>query len=169
MSYRVWPCNVNFAKHRIWQSYGNPTKGESNTLPTDMNQKRDRVRNLVSTTLWKHYCNLPTGFATERIVEATRTKYENGAMVPINPAPSDWVDQVQAELKSMINAAGEAANNFIMGPEPHTAPAEEAVLVYWRELAVWLMHFGPYKGKTRDLGLLAEVLGVAEKGTFWKG
>ena len=38
-----------------------------------------------------------------------------------------------------------------------------------RELAVLVIHHGPHKGERHQLGVLAELLGLAEKGAFWKG
>lgn len=38
-----------------------------------------------------------------------------------------------------------------------------------RGLAVLSVHRASYRGRRQELGVLAEVLGLEEKGTYWKG
>ena len=150
-------CHIAGQEHKIQK------------LRDAITQKRAEFYDLYTNVLWKHYCDLPNGVASSAVVEATATIYDRGVTVPVRKAPRSWTKEVQAAVESMMDAAGVKAANSIMGWEHRTARSKEELLVAWRELAVWLVHHGAYKARIRELGVLAELLGLEEKGTFWKG
>lgn len=138
-------------------------------LAAMLREKRKEAYNLCSKVLWKHYCNLPKGHLPDRILEITKTEAKDGAMVPVLPAPQSWVEEVQNRIAKMVGDAGEAVIERILGVIGSGDLITDAShLRYWRELAMWLLHHGPYRRNTAELGLLGEVLGFEERGTFWQ-
>ena len=131
-------------------------------------RRRASAEHLYTKVLWRSYCNLPNGLASPATVDATAMVYERGRMVPICEAPKSWVTELKARVSDMIESAGAPVVESIMGSDNSGAQVGEKILVPWRELAVWVLHHGSYKRKKAKLGLLAEVLGLVEKGTFWK-
>lgn len=119
--------------------------------------------------LWKHYCNLPKGRSSDAVIAITQTTYKRGAMVPVHSAPQSWIDEILSRLTRMMKDAGEEVVNSIIGPNGLQTSSDLNDLAHWRELAKWLLHHGPYKRRKAELGILAEVLGFEEKGTFWDG
>ena len=131
--------------------------------------KREAADKLYSKVLWRAYCTLPNGAAPLVVMEATRTEYYRGEMVPVFPAPQDWIDEVRRRVSNLMNAAGNEVSHFAMGPGDPDGGCDEKILVPWGQLAVWAVHKGPLKGRRSDLGVLAELVGLEKKGTYWKG
>lgn len=132
-------------------------------------EQREEARDLCAGVLWKHYCNLPKGQSSDVALEMTRTVYQDGAMVPIRSAPDSWVDEVQSRIVKMVGDAGEDMVQATVGPENcGTLILETGHLVFWRDLAQRLLYGGSYRGNKAEFGLMAEVLGLVERGTFWQ-
>lgn len=119
--------------------------------------------------LWRDYCRLPKGEATPAVVDQTSTYYNNGEMVPVHPAPKEWVVEMRLRINRLSCAAGGAKLREMRGADGSGLRFEEGTMVAWRKLAVWVLHHGAYKRSREELGVLAEVLGLEEKGHFWKG
>lgn len=138
-------------------------------LAAMLRDKRAEAHDLCGKVLWKHYCNLPKGSSSDAAQEIAQTHFVHGAMVPVHSAPKGWIDEVQTHIAKMTEDAGEELTESIIGPTNSghliTEPGD---LVYWRELARRLLYGGPYKGNKAELGVLAEILGLVERGTFWK-
>ena len=75
----------------------------------------------------------------------------------------------------MLAAAGKELTDFIGTPgnaAPRAQVREQDVrrlLMQWGELALWMIHYGPFRGKAGPLGVLGEVLGLVGKGVVWRG
>jgi hypothetical protein len=120
--------------------------------------------------MWRQYCLLPSGNATEAVIELTRMRYDdNIKLQPVHAAPDEWVDKVISTVEDMAEASredGEASKILLTGGIYKTS--EDKVLKTYRELALWLLS-GPWRGERQRLGVLAEVLGLEVKGTYWAG
>ncbi|KAK4550028.1 hypothetical protein LTR36_002995 [Oleoguttula mirabilis] len=127
------------------------------------------ITDFCEQALWKLYCQLPTGESTATVRELTSMYYDNGRMVPIHPAPKEWVAEIRSRLVKMTGAAGKEKIAEMRGPDGASLRYNEQSVVAWRKLAVWLLHRGAYKRKREELGVLAEVLGLEEKGRVWRG
>ena len=132
-------------------------------------QKRAENEGLLMEVLWRHYCLLPNGSASEDVIQATRTTFEGGRSIPLYKAPEEWIHAIQKNVEDMMHAAGKKVTDFVILPTHSAMEMNESILKPWRDIALWLVHRGPYKGRRRELGVLAEVLGLEEKGTIWKG
>ena len=119
--------------------------------------------------LWKIYCQLPSGEANRAVTELTSMYYDNGRMIPIHPAPQEWINMTAVRMFNLVNAAGNEKLREYQGPDGAGLKYDERSMVAWRKLTVWMLHHGPYKRKREELGVLAEVLGLEEKGRIWKG
>lgn len=126
------------------------------------------VTKFCEEVLWKQYCQLPAGEAPARLQELTSMYYENGRMLPSHPAPKVWVTEIRSRLVKMTAAAGEKKIKEMRGPDGASLIYSEQSMVAWRKLAVWIINHGAYKGKREELGVLAEVLGLEEKGSIFK-
>lgn len=131
-----------------------------------MREESMNLRVFCETYLWSHYCLLPHGSATAAVREITATYNNEGKVKPIHPAPHDWTTTVVIQLQKMILSAGNAKETEYF---QNGIRYNQRYLAATRELAVWMLHHGKYKGQLQTMGLLAEVLGLEEKGTFWKG
>ncbi len=131
--------------------------------------KIEEKRELYETVLWQHYCLLPnTEDTPDFVVEATRTEYDEGKTMPVYEAPKEWLDEVTMRVGRMMDAAGEEMAEYCMqGSKSYTDP-HEALLMSWREMALWIVSHGAYRGRREELGVLAEVVGLSEKGRFWR-
>ncbi|KAK5120387.1 hypothetical protein LTR85_006326 [Meristemomyces frigidus] len=132
-------------------------------------RQQHNVTDFCEKVLWKLYCQLPAGEASAAVRELTSMYYDNGKMISIHPAPKEWVAEIRSRLVKMTAAAGEEKIGEMRGPDGASLRYNEQSMVAWRKLAVWMLHHGPYKKKRAELGVLAEVLGLEEKGRVWKG
>lgn len=135
-------------------------------LDQDIKKKEEEQRRQCEVILWRQYCLLPNGDAPSAVVKATEMKFKNVKMVPVHPAPQSWVDEVMKNVLDMEEAGAE--KDYEQPWLADCSDENERILKPWRELAVWLIHHGPYKGRMSELGVLGEVLGFVEKGMFWK-
>lgn len=119
-----------------------------------------------------HYCQLPNGQSSKAVITITETlQTSQGTTRPINGAPEGWVEEVKARLTKMTKDADTRILSAILGANEQVKCAYLKDLAQWREIAVWMLHRGAYRGLTAKaaLGILAEVLGLEEKGTVWDG
>ncbi|KAK3714729.1 hypothetical protein LTR37_007709 [Vermiconidia calcicola] len=128
-------------------------------------QKRAEANELYKTVLWRQYCILPNENAPQAVIRATETKFSEGTMRPIYSPPWAWVVEVMQNIEDMREVTGNEMEECLARPDADT-PVNERILTPWRELAVWLLHHGPYKGRREKLGLLGEVLGLEVKGKY---
>ncbi|KAK5134657.1 hypothetical protein LTR08_006313 [Meristemomyces frigidus] len=124
------------------------------------------VTAFVEEVLWKQYCQTPC--MPEAATELTSMYYDEGVMLPIHPPPKEWVVEVRLRVVRLTAAAGDERIRALRGADGVGLRYDEASLVAWRELAVWVVNRGAWKRKRAELGVLAEVLGLEDKGTFWK-
>ena len=129
-------------------------------------QKRAEANELYKTVLWRQYCILPNEYAPQAVIQATETKFSEGTMRPIHSPPWAWVVEVMQNIEDMREATGNEMEESLARPDADT-PVNERILTPWREVAVWLLHHGSYKGCRERLGLLGEVLGLEVKGKYW--
>jgi hypothetical protein len=133
-------------------------------------QRVDQKRQGMIGVLWNQYCILPNNNAPQAVIDATATRFVNGRMIPFHVAPGAWVDEILAAMEAMAEAAKE--DDYASTILPNTGAyhyENDKILTPYRELAVWMIHHGPWEGQRDKLGVLAEVLGLEVKGTYWKG
>ena len=128
---------------------------------------QQNIRTLCEGAMWKTYCDLPGSDAPEAVREATKTEfnYTQACMVPVSKAPDSWVDEMALCIGKMLEASGTQKALELLKAQADVARP----LKMWREEAVRLLHHGGFKRKREELGVLLEVLGLEEKGKFWKG
>ena len=153
--------------HRTAQGVANRTKAKRARDTLDHSQEDAYGR--AAEDIWRHYCDLNSGSASSAVIAATRMEYKQGRMVPVHAAPQTWVEELQARVNKMMQVAGPKLADFVTSSETFGPQTTESVLRQWRALAMYLVHHGPYKGKRSELGLLGEVIGLEEKGTYWTG
>jgi len=133
-----------------------------------LEQDEETVDMLISTSLWKHYCLLPDEGNSETISSITKIEYKLGAAIPVYAAPEMWVAQTRSGLLKMIYDAGEEAAGDYLVAGNRAGVSALTDLVGWLDLAMWLLYRGPYRGRTRELGVVGELLGLLGKGTSWE-
>ena len=131
----------------------------------------EKLKAVVTDHFWKGYCDLPEGKASPAVLELTSRYYSNGGMVPIHPAPASWIDEVLARLHELISPANRQLVKRVVGRNPSALSISQPDLLRrgLGEVAVLKIHHGSPKGTKKNLGVLAEVLGLEEKGTYWHG
>ena len=142
------------------------------TLTHIVRQRRAELNRFCAQTLWMHYCRLPNGRSSKAVITITETvQTPRGTARPIHGAPEGWVEEVKARLTKMTKDADPRTLSAILGTNEQVKCSYLKDLVQWREIGVWMLHHGAYRGFTAKaaLGILAEVLGLEEKGTVWDG
>ncbi|KAK4565399.1 hypothetical protein LTR86_004016 [Recurvomyces mirabilis] len=136
--------------------------------------RRTNLRNTVANRYWTEYCNLPNSQqANNAVKELTATYYDEAGskLVPVHPAPAAWVDRVVDDVYRLISKENKQLVKQVHGRDERAFHSTEPE--HFRRslsaLAVLTVHHGLYEGSNEKLGLLAEVLGLEEKGSVWKG
>ena len=130
-----------------------------------------KLRAIVFDRFWKEYCELPSDNCSKELQELTTTFYADGKMIPTHPAPQSWVDEMMAKISMLICPENKALVWQVNGEDPN-AFSLDMPQKYRRnlnDLAVLTIHQGFLNGRKADLGVLLELLGMADKGTYWKG
>ena len=118
---------------------------------------KDEVRALCSTTLWDVYCDLPDP-----------NESNDGFDNPKIPPPADWLAEAEKRLTIMFEASGRAKINEYLRAEFQAWPRNSMnIMRSLRDFANWARVKGPFRRARKDLGLLEEILGYADKGKYW--
>ncbi|KAK3675786.1 hypothetical protein LTR78_004427 [Recurvomyces mirabilis] len=135
--------------------------------------RRTSLRNTVANRFWIEYCNLPNSQqANNAVKELTATYYDEAVskLLPTHPAPAAWVDRVVDDIYRLISKENKQLVKQVHGRDTRAFHSTEPE--HFRRslnaLAVLTVHHGLYEGSNEKLGLLAEVLGLEEKGSVWK-
>ncbi|KAI6907877.1 hypothetical protein KC318_g9370 [Hortaea werneckii] len=135
-------------------------------------QQQQAVLNFTNSVLWKLYCELPKGESNAKVIEQSSMKWDEKSMrmLPANQPPQQWTTAVYGGLVFMTTQAGHEKLQEFRGPDGTQLKYSSECMVGWRNLAVWMLHHGPFKmhGK-KTLGVWGEVLGLEEKGHYYKG
>ncbi|KAK5738800.1 hypothetical protein LTR17_005735 [Elasticomyces elasticus] len=131
--------------------------------------RNEKLKVIVAERFWKEYCDLPKGQSSPEVIELTSTYFDDGKMVPIHPAPAAWVDHVLARIHRLVSPENKDLVNQIAKKDPMLMSLShpDRLRAGLGELAVHAVHHGSMKGKKHELGVLAEVLGLSERGTYW--
>ncbi|KAH9815711.1 54S ribosomal protein L44, mitochondrial, partial [Teratosphaeria destructans] len=132
----------------------------------------DPMKALCAGYLWKTYALQPSISTTSAVVkELTACTWDmsEGRMAPINPAPQSFVDQLCDALHEMLKTAGPENVRKVAGHDGKMLDPEypEQMMVSLRQLGIMVLHKTEQRMKIQKMGVLAEVLGLATKGTFW--
>ncbi|KAK3618406.1 hypothetical protein LTR56_021584 [Elasticomyces elasticus] len=169
------PCrNVRVEKMygRVHDSAGK-AKVETESARERFQREREfrnaKLKVIVAERFWKEYCDLPKGQSSPEVIELTSTYFDDGKMVPIHPAPAAWVDHVLARIHRLVSPDNKDLVNQIAKKDPMLMSLShpDRLRAGLGELAVHAVHHGSMKGKKHELGVLAEVLGLSERGTYW--
>ncbi|KAI6853995.1 hypothetical protein KC338_g8925 [Hortaea werneckii] len=137
-----------------------------------MQQQQQAALNFTNGVLWKLYCELPKGESNAMVIEQSSMKWDEASMrmLPAHQPPQQWTNAVYGGLLFMTNQAGHEKLKEFRGPDGTQLAYSWECMVGWRKLAVWMLHHGPFKmrGK-KTLGVWGEVLGLEEKGHYYKG
>lgn len=127
------------------------------------------LRGLPVDALWASYCIMADGRAANlEVREATKVHFVNYQTEPVHPVPEAWQTELKYRLRLLLDAA--AAEEQTMRLSTKLWEKDIGIgLRHLQDIASDALHHGSYRGKRGKLGLLAEVLGLSEKGTFWKG
>ncbi|GAB1741922.1 hypothetical protein NU219Hw_g7325t1 [Hortaea werneckii] len=135
-------------------------------------QQQQAALNFTNNVLWKLYCELPKGESNAKVIEQSSMKWDEKSMrlLPAHQPPQQWTEAVYGGLIFMTNQAGHEKLQEFRGPDGTQLKYSWECMVGWRKLAVWMLHHGPFKmrGK-KTLGVWGEVLGLEEKGHYYKG
>lgn len=135
-------------------------------------QQQQAALNFANNVLWKLYCELPKGESNAKVIEQSSMKWDEKSMrmLPAHQPPQQWTHAVYGGLVYMTNQAGHNKLKEFRGPDGTQLKYSGECMVGWRKLAVWMLHHGPFKmaGK-KKLGVWGEVLGLEEKGHYYKG
>ena len=112
---------------------------------------------MCSTTLWDVYCDLPDP-----------NESNDGFDNPKIPPPADWLAEAEKRLTIMFEASGRAKINEYLRAEFQAWPRNSMnIMRSLRDFANWARVKGPFRRARKDLGLLEEILGFADKGKYW--
>lgn len=124
-------------------------------------EMKNEMHQICSTYLWKTWVDIP-------ILE----EYESTKQIfnPEDSPPANWLAEAESRLTAMLEAAGEDVTRSYLSPALSSIPRKSStILKALRELSIEVVHKGAYKRKgKKTLGVLAEILGMADKGEFWK-
>ncbi|GIZ43232.1 hypothetical protein CKM354_000646400 [Cercospora kikuchii] len=117
------------------------------------------VRTLCSTVLWNAYCALEDPTDPSDHMNSNKAK----------TAPSsDWSAEAEKRLTLMFEAAGrEKVEEYLfhaLGFPRNNLNIMKAL----RDFGMWARSSGPFRRSRKDLGLLNEILGFVDKGTYWQ-
>ncbi|USW54510.1 hypothetical protein Slin15195_G078290 [Septoria linicola] len=121
---------------------------------------QEEVRTLCRTILWDAYTDLPDPNDPDDRMSLDRPKL---------PPPSDWLAEAEKRVTMMFEVAGSdkvaeyLRHEFIQWPRNSLN-----IVKAMREFAMWMRLKGPFRRTRRELGLVAEILGFEDKGTYWK-
>ncbi|KAK1052043.1 hypothetical protein LTR33_014500, partial [Friedmanniomyces endolithicus] len=135
--------------------------------------RNEKLRVIVAGNFWKNYCDLPSTKDSLAVRELTSTYFDDrkGTIVPVHPAPVAWIEDVLACIHQLVSPANKdlvlqiARKDELLFSLTHPDRLRKGL----SELAVLALHHGPLKGKRQELGVLAEVLGLEPRGTYWHG
>ncbi|EME38229.1 hypothetical protein DOTSEDRAFT_57378 [Dothistroma septosporum NZE10] len=116
---------------------------------------------LAKTTLWKTWCIAPS----------PGQAFTEPPVYPAEP-PEDWLEEMRARVEALLHAAGREKSLYYLQPVLRQWPRNDLeVMTAIRDLTLEVLHRGAYKrkGGRGELGVLAEVVGIEEKGWAWKG
>ncbi|KAK5113086.1 hypothetical protein LTR62_003665 [Meristemomyces frigidus] len=135
--------------------------------------RETKLRHVVSTKFWKDYCLLPPGQSNPLALEQTRTYFSpiHGQTLPLHPAPCTWTDRVVQDFNTLVSKENAQLVREVNGEDEHAFEygRPERLRRSLNTLAVLTVYHGIYEGNKERLGVLAEVLGLDERGTVWKG
>ncbi|KAK0267107.1 hypothetical protein LTR91_014673 [Friedmanniomyces endolithicus] len=154
-------------------------KGKADTqalrerLQNERKHRNEKLRVIVAANFWKNYCDLPSTKDSLAVRELTSTYFDDrkGTVVPVHPAPVAWIEAVLASIHSLVSPANKdlvmqlARKDELLFSLTHPDRLRKGL----SELAVLALHHGSLKGKRQELGVLAEVLGLEPRGTYWHG
>ncbi|KAI7185068.1 hypothetical protein D0869_04583 [Hortaea werneckii] len=147
-------------------------KMRKNRLCKVFMQQQQAVINFTNNVLWKLYCELPKGESNTKVIEQSCMKWDEKSMrmLPARQPPQQLTTAVYDGLVFMTTQAGHEKLKEFRGPDGTQLKYSSECMVGWRKLAVWMLHHGPFKmhGK-KTLGVWGEVLGLEEKGHYYKG
>lgn len=127
---------------------------------------RDEVNHLCATTLWREYCSIPMPSDDSSDEDAPPKSQPPASAIP----PPDWLADCQDKLLKLLTACGQEKTAAYLQPVLAAWPRQNALIMKaLRDLALEEINNGSYKGKRRRLGVVLEVLGLEEKGRFFKG
>ncbi|KAK3115541.1 hypothetical protein LTR53_004988 [Teratosphaeriaceae sp. CCFEE 6253] len=131
----------------------------------------EKLRAVVARHFWKAYCDLPPGKASVTTLELTGRFFNSGRMMPMHPAPAGWVDEVVACIDDLVCPANRALVMQVMGRDQFafSLSRPDKLLRGLGRLAVLKLHHGSPRGTKAGLRVLAEVIGLEERGTYWDG
>lgn len=112
------------------------------------------------------YCDLPNHSASPAVKELTRTHRQNGWTVPVHSAPEAWVNELMQNVHEMNENAPMKLLVALNDEAKIYAHERDRVLIPWREIALELIHRGPWRFERRRLGLVGELVGLFRVGFF---
>lgn len=144
-------------------------EAKQNPEPRITNLHHIFLRTVPIKALWEHYCIMLDGLTTDAAVaKATEVHFVDYRVEPITAAPEAWGKEIKYRLGLLLDAATNDGQVMHLSARTWELDAGMA-LRHVRDIAMEVLHHGAYKGKRARLGVLGEVLGLSEKGTFWKG
>lgn len=142
-------------------------EGRQDTRSNDLHEVF--LRNLPLDALWASYCVIPDGRAANAEVrDATEVHFANYQVEPKIAVPEAWGKELKYRLRLLLDATVNDGQAVRLSTRLWDKDISIA-LRHLQDIARDALHRGSYKGKRGRLGVLGEVLGLSEKGTFWKG
>lgn len=135
---------------------GGATHDKEPSLGDDM---LDEIPSLCSGILWREYVFL-----------ASPDDDDAAPATPARRPPHDWLDECELRLSNMLFAAGPERTKDCLEPVLKTFPRQaDPVIKALTDLALWMIRKGPWRTKREEMGLLGEILGLQDKGKYWRG
>ncbi|CAK1364031.1 hypothetical protein CB0940_04003 [Cercospora beticola] len=117
------------------------------------------VRTLCSTVLWNAYCALQDPNDPSDHMNTNRAK----------TAPSsDWSAEAEKRLTLIFEAAGKGKVEEYLVHALGFPRNQVNIMKALRDFGMWARSSGPFRRSRKDLGLLNEILGFVDKGTYWQ-
>lgn len=108
-------------------------------------------------TLWKEYCSIPFPGQADMV--------QTGH--PEAP-PEAWFKEARSRLEALLYAVGRDTCLHYLQPALGQWPlSHNRIMSGLRDMVLDQLHRGAYRGRRRQLGVLAEVLGLEAKGSQW--
>lgn len=125
---------------------------------------RQEIQGLCSGLLWKVWRNIPSSTPHRELHLSSQAR--TSAM---SSPPSAWVEQATACLLTLFAAAGEETIAYYMKPAMSAWPRQEtSIRIALGDLTRHVLGEEPLRSRRGELGLLLEIVGLAEKGRYCK-
>ena len=135
---------------------------------------RSEIDALCSGSLWRIWSERPFQASTTRQDSQTRARTSrktfyipSDSVESLQSAPLEWIQEASRVVERLFTAAGRDLTRTYLKPAMSMWPRQDAhVLTALAELTKVMLEREPFRSSHRELGILLEIVGLADKGSY---